>query len=114
MAAKQPKTNSTAPTEFKRWDQYTQEASKPPFLLPVSDDKTIVINAPTGAQVVRAQELAQNGGTVEEQLRMVCGDAADEVLPLVYAAPAGALNALVVDIMRHFDLDAGGEASPRT
>lgn len=113
MPAKQPKSNTT-PTEFKRWDQYTQEASKPPFLLPVSDDRTIVIEAPTGEQVARAQELAQNGGTVEEQLRMVCGDAADDILPLVMAAPAGAMNALVMDIMRHFDLDAGGKASPRT
>ena len=91
---------------FKSWDQYVKEASKPPFEIPVDDENTITINEPTGAQVIEAQRLAATGD-VEAQLRCICGEAADEVVPLILGAPAGVMSALVVDIMRHFGYDAG-------
>jgi hypothetical protein len=69
----------------------------------------IRIFAPTGAQIVRAQALAANPNSpLEHQLGALCGDAIDELLPLVMDAPAGALHRLVLDITRHFDLELDG------
>lgn len=96
--------------QFKRWDEYVTEASHPDFEIPVDDERVIHIKAPTGEQVMASQRVITVGGDVEEQLRLICGDAADELLPLVKAAPAGVMNALVEDIMRHFGYDTG-EAS---
>jgi hypothetical protein len=100
--------------EFKRWDQYVAEAAHEDFLLPVSDEHTIRVRTPTGGQVIAMQRALAEGGDVEQQLRIICGDAADELLPLVKAAPAQVMNELVTDIMRHFGFDAAtdaGEAS---
>lgn len=95
-------------TEFKRWDAYVAEASKPPFKIPVSDDRTIEIGAPTGGQVMDLQRAEQRGD-LEEMLRILCGDSADEVLELLRDAPAGVMMALLPDMTKHFGLDAPGE-----
>ena len=96
-------------TAFKTWDSYVTEATKPPFELPVSETETIKIEAPSGQQVIDAQRQAANGD-LEEQLRTICGDAADEVLPLVKKAPGEVMGALVTDIMAHFGYGGSGKA----
>lgn len=90
---------------FKRWDQYVTEASHPDFEIPV-DDRVIRVKAPTGGQVLDMQAAMETGST-EDQLRIICGDAADDVLPLVKAAPAGVMGALVTDIAEHFGFATG-------
>lgn len=97
-------------TKFKRWDEYVAEADHPDFEIPVDDERTIHIKAPTGEQVFAAGK-AQADGDAESMLRLACGDAADEVLELVKAAPYGAMTALAGDIMRHFGFDTAGESS---
>ena len=99
-------------SKFKRFDQYVAEAKKEPFELPVDDEKTIYIQQPTGGQMMDAQEMAADG-KVRDQLRVLCGEAADEVLPLLTDAPGDVIGALVKDIMAHFGYEAG-EASTRT
>lgn len=102
---KQPKTTRT-------WDQYVKEADHEPFILTVGDDE-IVIKTPTGEQVMEGQRLATTGGTLEDQLKVICGsDVAEQILPLAKAAPAGAINQLVLDIMEHFDISVGEGPSP--
>lgn len=99
---------------FKSFDAYVAEASQPPFELPISEKKTLKIEQPNGAQVIEAQELAATGD-IKGQLRCICGDAADDVLPLLLKAPAGVMTALVTDIMQHFGYDTGeAPASPLT
>jgi hypothetical protein len=104
--------------KFKRFDQYVKEAYKPPFELPVSEDRVIVINAPTGAQLAEAQTIATGAtGGVAEQLKVVCGDAAEEVWSLVKDENADVMNLIVKDIMAHFGFggdDPEGEADSRT
>lgn len=98
----------------KRWDQYVQEASKPPFVLQVSNDKTITINTPTAQQVLDSQKITADGGSLADQLRVVCGPAADEVLAVALDAPVPALVALIKDIMAHFDIAVGDQAPDPT
>lgn len=95
--------------KFKTWDSYVKEASHPPFELPVSEDKVITIEAPTGGQLMEAQKLAATGD-VEAQLRVICGDASDEVIPLIKQAPGHVMGALITDIMEHFGYSTAGEA----
>ena len=95
----------------KQWDTYVKEADKPPFELEVSADQVISIHAPTGAQIIDAQKAAASGD-VETQLRLICDDAADDLLPLIKAAPGDAMRALLEDIMAHFGYATGeGSAS---
>ncbi len=86
---------------FKTWDQYVKEADKVPFELPVSADKTIIVKTPSGEQLMKAQALGERG-LVKDQLAIICGDAADDIIPLVKAAPGGAMGELISDIMAHF------------
>jgi hypothetical protein len=92
----------------KRWDTYVQEATKPPFELEVTEDDVIYVQAPTGGQLIDAQRMAADGD-VEAQLRIICGDAADRVVPLIKGAPGDVMGRLISDIMEHFGY-ATGEA----
>lgn len=97
----------------KRWDTYVQEAAKPPFEVEVSDEQVITISAPTGGQIIEAQRLAAQGD-LEAQLRVICGEAADEMLPLIKAAPGDAMRAFLTDVMAHFGYDAGEAPASRS
>lgn len=103
-------SNAVKPTnpgrQFKTWDSYVKEAELPQFELPVDDDTTYYIDAPTGGQVIEAQRLAAVGD-LEAQLRVICGDAADDILPLIKSAPAGAMKEFLTDVMEHFGYSAG-------
>jgi hypothetical protein len=93
---------------FKTWDAYVTEAAIPDFELPVDDEQTIRVKAPTGEQVLAAARAQANGEDPEQLLRLMCGDAADDVLNLVMGAPYPVLSALAEDIMRHFGFDNEG------
>lgn len=98
-------------TKFKRWDEYVTEAHIEPFQVPVDPNTTYLIEAPTGGAVIRAQELAAEGN-LEEQLRVICGDSADDILPLIKSAPAGVMGAFIEDVMAHFGYDSGEASAP--
>lgn len=93
-------------SEFKSWDQYVTEADQPPFELPVGKGKVIKIKSPTGEQVLEAQEMGADGN-VRDQLRVICGDAYDELMPLIQKAPGGVIGPLIKDIMEHFNYNVG-------
>lgn len=88
---------------FKTWDQYTEEAKHDPFELPVSDDYTIVVEAPTGASLIQWAR-AMRTGDMQAMLITVCGDKWSEVEPLLSKAGHAAFENLLVDMMVFFDL----------
>lgn len=90
-------------TTFKTWDQYTAEAAHAPFELVVSKDETISIPAPTGAALMQWAR-AYRTGDMEAMLITLCGDQWARIEPLLAQAPYKAMEALMMDIMVHFDL----------
>jgi hypothetical protein len=89
--------------QFKRWDQYVEEAKHDAFQLPVSDEETIFVNAPTGTSVLqwaRAYRIQD----IESMLRTLCGDQWPRVEELLSTAGPSAMENLITDMMIFFDL----------
>lgn len=89
--------------QFKSWDDYTSEAAHAPFELPVSEDQTIVIQAPTGASLIQWAR-AYRAGDMEAMLVTLCGDEWSQVEPLLAKAGHSAFENLITDMMIFFDL----------
>lgn len=83
------------------WDKYVKEADVEPFVLEVRDDYKIVIENPTGVQVMRISE-GMRAGDVAAILLGITGDAYQEVLALLGKAGHGALTDLTEDLLEHF------------
>ena len=89
--------------QFKRWDDYVAEAARDPFQLPVSDDETIVIEAPSGASLIQFSR-AHRAQDAEAMLIVLCGDQWSRIEQLLAKAGYRAMENLVTDMMMHFDL----------
>lgn len=89
--------------QFKRWDQYVAEAAHAPFELPVSEEETIIIEAPTGATLIQWAR-AYRAQDVEAMLITICGDQWTRIEQLLSRAGHEAMNNLVTDMMIFFDL----------
>ena len=98
-----PKNNEV----LKTWDSYVKEATKATLKIKVSDDKDITIPQPTGSTLLDAEDLMRAGATGRDQLANICGDAFDDLIPLIEQAPAGAVSALLADIMAHYGVELG-------
>lgn len=89
--------------QFKTWDQYAEEAAAPSFELPVSEDETIIIKAPTGASLVQWAR-AYRSGDVEAMLIVLCGEEWPRIEQLLGQAGHKAMENLITDMMLFFDL----------
>lgn len=89
--------------QFKSWDEYAAEAKHDPFQLPVSEDQTIIIEAPTGASLIQWAR-AYRTGDMEAMLITLCGDEWSKVEPLLAKAGHSAFENLITDMMVFFDL----------
>jgi hypothetical protein len=89
--------------QFKRWDQYVEEAKHDAFQLPVSEEETIFINAPTGTSVLQWAR-AYRTQDIESMLRTLCGDQWGRVEELLSTAGPSAMENLITDMMIFFDL----------
>jgi hypothetical protein len=89
--------------QFKRWDDYVAEAAHDPFELPVSEDETIIIEAPTGATLIQWAR-AYRSQDIEAMLVTICGDQWKRVEELLSQAGHEAMSNLVTDMMIFFDL----------
>jgi len=89
--------------QFKSWDQYVAEAAHAPFELPVSEDETLVIQAPTGVTLI-AWARAYRTGDVELMLSTLAGEHWERIQDLLSRAGHMALENLVTDMMLFFDL----------
>lgn len=90
-------------TQFKRWDEYASEAKHDPFQLPVSDEQTIIIEAPTGASLIQWAR-AYRTGDMEAMLVTLCGEQWQHVEALLAKAGHSAMENLITDMMLFFDL----------
>lgn len=88
---------------FKKWDEYVEEARIEPFRLQVSDDETLVFEAPTGVALMRIMEGLRKGD-LELILVAITGDQWERLRELFGGAGHKALPALTEDLMDHFDL----------
>lgn len=93
----------TQTQQFKRWDQYVDEARRDAFQLPVSDDETIVIEAPTGASLIQWAR-AYRSNDIEAMLLTLCGEHWERVEQLLSKAGHTAMENLITDMMLFFDL----------
>jgi hypothetical protein len=89
--------------QFKRWDQYAEEAKHAPFELPISDDETLVFAAPTGATLIQWAR-AFRAQDAEAMLIILCGEHWPRVEGLLAKAGHEAMNNLITDMMLFFDL----------
>ena len=89
--------------QFKRWDQYVEEARHEPFQLPVSEEETIVIEAPSGAQLIQWAR-AYRSQDAEAMLIVICGEQWPRIEQLLAKAGHKAMENLVTDMMLFFDL----------
>ena len=89
---------------FKSWDAYVDEAQVDPFEIPVSNDETIVITAPSGAGMLQFNAAARIGDA-EAMLAGITGEKFSEVKKLL-SRPGShkAMDNLIYDMMMHFDL----------
>lgn len=89
--------------QFKTWNQYTEEAKHDPFEIPVSEDETIVIEAPTGASLIQWAR-AYRAGDMEAILITLCGEQWNRVESLIAKAGIKATENLMNDMQLFFDL----------
>lgn len=87
----------------KRWDTYVEEARIEPFRLQISDDETLVIEAPTGAALIQIMR-GLRAGDLEIILFSLAGDHWPRIQELFGGVGHKAMPALTEDLMDHFDL----------
>lgn len=92
-----------AQQQFKRWDQYVDEAKHEPFQLPVSDKETIIIEQPTGTSLLQWAQ-AYRTGDMEAMLVTLCREQWGRVEQLISTGGHKAMENLVTDMMIFFDL----------
>ena len=89
--------------QFKSWNEYAEEAKHDAFQLPVSEDETIIVEAPTGASLIQWAR-AYRTGDMEAMLITLCGDQWNRVEKLLATAGHSAFENLITDMMLFFDL----------
>lgn len=96
---------------FLVWDEFVEEAKIEPLKMSLPNGETAIIEQPTGARAMEAEELALSGhGTSRDQLRVVLGDEAwKQMEDYILKAPATASANLVVKVMKHFNIGDMGE-----
>ena len=88
---------------FKTWNEYAEEAKIEPFRLPVSEDETLVIEAPSGAALIHIMQGLRDGDLVAI-LSSMTGDQWPRLEELFGDVGHKALPELTEDMMAHFDL----------
>lgn len=90
-------------TDFKTWNEYTEEAKGEPFLLPVSEDETLVFEMPTGAALIQIMRGLRDGD-IEVILANLAGDQWERLQELFGGVGHKAMPRLTEDLMNHHDL----------
>jgi hypothetical protein len=86
-----------------KWDQYVEEARIEPFRLEVSDDETLVIEAPSGVSLMRIMRGLREGD-LEAILIGLTGEQWGRLEELMGGAGHKAMPKLVEDLMDYFEL----------
>ena len=88
---------------FRKWDEYVEEARIEPFELGISDDETLVFEAPTGAALIQIMR-GLRAGDLEVILANLAGDQWERLLELFGGAGHKVMPSLTEDLMDHFQL----------
>lgn len=111
---------SSKKTPFLTWDEIAADAAHDPYELKVSDDHTITIEVPSGAQLIQAGRALRSGDD-EALLYALTGEAWEEVEPLLAKAGYKAMVNLATELLVFFDMaepvdlvGPGGGGKPRT
>src|SRR5690606_11501323 len=88
---------------FRKWDEYVEEAKIETFELGISDDETLIFEAPTGAALIQIMRGLRNGD-LEVILANLAGDQWERLLELFGGVGHKAMPALTEDLMDHFEL----------
>jgi len=83
-----------------RLADYRRQANKEPFPLELDDERVLMIPAPSTNTVLDVQATED----VREQLRMLTGDAYDDLMEAIGEEQGGVLKALMKDLTDHFGL----------
>lgn len=89
--------------QFRTWDQYAEEARIEPFRLVISDDETLVFEAPSGAALMQIMRGLRQGD-LQLILVALAGDQWPRLEELFGGVGHKALPALTEDLMDHFEL----------
>lgn len=89
--------------QFKSWDNYVEEAKIEPFRLRITDDETLVIEAPTGTALIRIMRGLREGD-LEAILVGLTGEHWPRFEELLGGVSHKAMPKLTEDMMAHFDL----------
>lgn len=88
---------------FKTWDEYTREAKIEPFRLQISDEETLVIEAPSATALMQIMH-GLRAGDLEVILHALAGGSWSRLEELFGGVGHKAMPALTEDMMDHFDL----------
>jgi hypothetical protein len=90
--------------QFRTWDEYAEEAKIEPFRLKVSDDETLVFEAPSSA-ALPAILRAVAEGDIETLMANLAGEEQwPRLLELFGSVTHKAMPSLAEDLLDHFDL----------
>lgn len=97
------KNQLAKPQEFRTWDDFASEAQHEPYLLKVSDEETIVIEVPSGAQIIHAGRAIRSG---DEQMLLyaLTGEAWQRIEELLATAGFKAMVNLATELLIYFEI----------
>lgn len=89
--------------QFKRWDEYQEEAAGEPFRLEVSEEETLEFTMPSGIALMRIHQGLREGD-LALILHAVTGEHWPRVEQLLETAGHKSVAALTEDLLDHFDI----------
>lgn len=94
--------NSKKPA-VKSLAHYRDKVKGEPFVLPIDEETSITIQRPTGDQVFDAEDALREGNS-RGFLEAIAGDQAEALLEAVLNEDFKVVQAISVDIQKHFGL----------
>ncbi len=90
----------------KKLDQFREEAGIEPYELETDDGRIVTIMPPSTDIMIKIGETPVFQQT--ELLKMLCGDAFDEVWKIIADEQGNIGAAVIVDIVKHFKMGTTG------
>jgi hypothetical protein len=87
-------------TKRYRLADYRREATKPPFVLEIDEERSLEIQAPDTNTILDVQATAD----VRQQVKLLTGDKYAELMEVIGSEQGGVLKVLMRDLSEHFNL----------
>lgn len=89
--------------QFKSFEDYQAEAEVEPWQLPIKGEDPLVVQNPSGIQMMRFAD-AYRQGDISTALWALTGDAWDRLEEILGKLPHSAMEQMLIDMQLHFDL----------